>query len=181
MASTRAAKRYAKALFDLSQSEKATEKVVEDMMLIKETMADSRDLKNTIENPIIDVQKKLSILKEVFSNTHKLSQRNFEVLAENDRISLVGEVANQFIEKYREFNNIKEALVTTAFPLNDELKKKVMQKVEQLTNASVTLKEHVDKELIGGFILRVDDLQFDASVSGRLNTLKHQLKASVAV
>lgn len=181
MASIIAAKRYAKALFELGKSKQVIENLLADMESVKDTVAGSRELEVIMANPVIDAQKKCAILKEVFSKTHQLTHKNFDVLAENDRVEIVGAVAQQFINIYREYKNIKEATVTTATPLNDELRKEVLQKIEELTNSSVTLNERVDEKIIGGFVLNIDDLQYDASVSGRLNTLKKELKTSVAV
>jgi F-type H+-transporting ATPase subunit delta len=58
--------------------------------------------------------------------------------------------------------------------MNPELETKVMAKLKTLTTKEVTLHKSVDEDLLGGFILRVGDQQYDASVSNQLNTLKRK-------
>ena len=69
------------------------------------------------------------------------------------------------------------AVVTTATPLNEATRKEILEKVMMLTkNKNVTLENKVDKNIIGGFILRVDDVQYNASVAHKLSRLQQEFQ-----
>ena len=78
---------------------------------------------------------------------------------------------------YNIYKNQKTAVVTTATPLDESTRKEMLQKVMILTkNNNVTLENKVDKNIIGGFILRVGDVQYNASVAHKLNRLKQEFQ-----
>ena len=86
---------------------------------------------------------------------------------------------NKIIKKYKklldEVNNVEVAEVTTAILLTDDLEAKVLAKVKEFTTKTVTLHNIVDESIIGGFILRLGDKQFNASVANSLQVLKREL------
>ena len=65
-------------------------------------------------------------------------------------------------------------MVTTAIPLTDDLKSKVLAKAKELTGKDVTIKNIVEASIIGGFILRIGDIQYNASIANKLNKLKRE-------
>ena len=75
---------------------------------------------------------------------------------------------------YDSLKGIEIAKVTTAVPLTDELNKQVLNKVKEITGKDATIENIVNPDIIGGFILRVGDVQYDASVANKLQVLKRQ-------
>jgi F-type H+-transporting ATPase subunit delta len=69
--------------------------------------------------------------------------------------------------------------VTTAVPMDDNLEKKVLQQVAAITGKEVTVENKVDASILGGFILRVGDLQYDASIANTLGNLKREFTNSL--
>lgn len=181
MAGSRAAHRYAKALLSLASEKNQLQEVDEDMRLIHQTIKDSKDLRLLLKSPIIKSDLKLSSLKEIFKEVSAQSKQLFEVLIANKRINLLPQVVQAFIALVNKMNNVTTAEVITAIPLTGELEKKVLRKIKELTGNEATLKKKVDKELLGGFLLRIGDLQYDASISGKLNNLKHTLKQNTQI
>ncbi len=174
MAGARAAIRYAKAILSLAQDQKAAEAVDTDMKAIVKTIADSKDLRLMLQSPIVKSELKKSALKEIFSGTSNITQGLIDVLAENKRESLLGTVAEKYIILFDQFKGREVALVTTAVPLTDDLRTKVLAKVKELTGNDVTIENKIDESIVGGFILRVGDLQYNASIAGKLNNLKRE-------
>ncbi|MBC9796923.1 ATP synthase F1 subunit delta [Sinomicrobium weinanense] len=172
MAGTRAAIRYAKAVLALAGEQDATTAVYEDMQLIKNTVAASRELQLMLKSPVVKPEVKRSALKEIFASIHKISADLINILAGNNRIGLLKEVAGQYVAVYDEAHGRQVAIVTTAVPLTDRLKAGMLQKVKELTGKEATLKNIIDESIIGGFILRVGDLQYNASVANRFNSLR---------
>ena len=171
----KAAKRYAKALFELSNNN--LDKVQKDMQLIQQTFENFPDLLKTLKNPTIAASKKAAVVTAIFNekvteNTRKL----IELLSQKERLSLLKDIAVSFNDYYKKSKGIKEAKVISAVALTDELKNKILNKVKELTGSSqINLTNTVDESLIGGFILNIDDLRYDASVSGKLAKIKSKL------
>ncbi|AVR44869.1 ATP synthase F1 subunit delta [Christiangramia fulva] len=181
MRGTRAAKRYAKAILSLAKDKNSATKVQEDMLSILRTVEGSKELSDMLGSPVIKNSLKKKSLSAIFPNLNELTQGSVDLLIENGRLEILDAVARQYIYMYNEDNQLKEAIVTTAIPLDKELEKVIMTKVKELTGTEAKLKQIVDESIIGGFILRIGDLQYDASVSRSLNNLKRRFKENTYV
>lgn len=171
-----AAHRYAKALWTLASEKDLLDQITSDIKLVDQTIKDSKDLKILLRSPVIKTEQKRSCLKAIFKAVHKDVLHFFNVLFDNNRINILAQVTEAFISKVNEMNNVTSAEVTTSVPLTEDMEHKIQVKIKELTGNQATLIKKIDKDLIGGFLLRVGDLQYDASISGRLNSLKHKFK-----
>lgn len=174
MAGTRAAIRYAKAVLSLALSEKNADKVNDDMKLIANTIAGSTDLANVLSNSVVKIEAKKTALLAIFPNLNKTTTGLFDVLISNKRINILNDVALKYSALFDAHNGKELAQVTTAIPLTKALETRVLAKVKELTSKAVELESVVDESILGGFILRVGDKQFDASISNKLNRLKRE-------
>ncbi|MDO6759779.1 ATP synthase F1 subunit delta [Tamlana sp. 2_MG-2023] len=174
MAGARAAIRYAKAVLNVALNQNAAVVVNNDMKLITNTIAESKDLGEMLQSPVVPSSVKKSVLLEVFSSSNAITVNLVDLLIQNNRINIFGNVASKFIELYDESQGIKHATVTTAIPLTAELEQKVLAKAVELSGQNVDLENIIDESIIGGFILRVGDLQYNASVAHQLNNLKRE-------
>ena len=172
MKSSRAAIRYAKALILESVEKDSLEEMNSDMHIILNTFEENQNLRSLVESRVVKNSLKLSTLKLIFKNITKLSLKFIDVLSENNRIDLTETVAFKFIELYKDHKGIQSALVTTAVPLNDKMKQEVLEAVSKLTNKKTILENKIDKTLIGGFILRVGDVEYNASFKNKLKNIK---------
>lgn len=173
MSDFRVASRYAKSLLDLAEEKGVLEEVHQDMLLFASTLEESRDFFNMLKNPIIKHDKKLKILKAIFSGkVHPMTISIFEIISRKNRESFLPGIATEFHHQYNIFKKVEEARVTTTFPLTDDIRLQFKQIVKQITGKSVELKEEVNPELIGGFILKIGDRQIDDSISSQLKELK---------
>ncbi|KAA1244351.1 ATP synthase F1 subunit delta [Aquimarina sp. RZ0] len=172
---SRAAIRYAKAVLSLAQDKKATDDVQKDMQSIIATVDSSAELRMVLNSPLIKSEVKLASLKEIFKDTGDLTQKLFDILIQNKRVNLLGDVARQYIVLFDQLNNTQLAKVTTAVPLSKTLSEKVLAKVKELTGNEATIENIIDESIIGGFILRVGDLQYNASILNKLTRLKREL------
>lgn len=172
---SRAAIRYAKAVLSLAQDKNVTEDVQKDMQTIIATVDSSAELKMVLNSPLIKSEVKLASLREIFKNTGDLTQKLFDTLLTNKRADLLDQVAKQYIVLFDQLNNTQLATVTTAVPLDKALSAKVLAKVKELTGNEATIENVIDESIIGGFILRVGDLQYNASILNKLTSLKREL------
>ncbi|MFD2822474.1 ATP synthase F1 subunit delta [Lacinutrix iliipiscaria] len=174
MAESRAAIRYAKAILSLASDQNLANVVNDDMTLIATTIADNKNLSDMLESPVVNTAIKKSALLEIFKNTNTLSVNLIDTLITNKRVNLLGQVAQKYNQLYDQLNGIQVAKVTTAVPLTDELKSKVLAKVKALTGKEANIESIIDESILGGFILRVGDIQYNASIANKLNKLKRE-------
>ena len=182
MKQTRAALRYAKAVLDLAIDLKKADEVNENMQFISSTIDDTKDLQIMLGSPVIKAEQKKDVLKAIFGegiNTISLGLIN--QLVDNKRLAILDDVAKQYTIIYDHFKGTQIAKVTTAIPLTDDLKEKVLIKVKGIIGKKVTLENIVDPSIIGGFILRVGDKQYDASILGKINNLRREFDDNLYV
>ena len=174
MAGARAAIRYAKAVLSLASDQKSAEAVNNDMKLIATTIAESKDLNEMLQSPVVKSSDKKTVLLEVFKGSNKMTGNLIDTLITNKRLVLLNDVASSYNRLYDELKGTQVAKVTTAVPLTDDLRVKVLAKVKELTGKDAEVENIVDEDILGGFILRVGDIQYNASVANKLNTLKRE-------
>ncbi|SHG51156.1 ATP synthase F1 subunit delta [Flavobacterium defluvii] len=175
MASTRAAIRYAKAILDLANSKGVAEAVNNDMKSIASAIETNTELSTFIQNPTTKVEVKLSALLEVFANVNNVTKGLFNLLFENKRFEILDAIAVEYSKVFDQSNGIEVAKVTTAIPMDAALEAKVLAKIATLSDKKITIENIVDPSIIGGFILRIGDNQYNASVANRLQVLKREL------
>ena len=175
MSSTRAAIRYAKAILELATSKNVANEVSNDMFLIATTINENLELDTFIQNPTIKVEAKENALLEVFANTNEVTKSLFHLLFENKRFEILGAIASEYNKLFDEMNGVQVAKVTTAIPMDADLEAKVKAKIATFSDKKVTIQNIVDASIIGGFILRIGDKQYNASVANRLQVLKREL------
>ncbi|RDI07939.1 ATP synthase F1 subunit delta [Flavobacterium sp. AG291] len=175
MTGSRAAIRYAKAILDMAQVSGAAGNVNEDMALIASTIKDNAELSTFVNSPVVKAEVKEAALKEIFAGTQTITQGLFHLLHENKRFEILPLIAEEYKNQFDILNGIEVATVTTAIPLTEELEAKVMAKIKEFSSKKVSIKNVVDPAIIGGFIIRIGDRQFNASVANRLTTLRREL------
>ncbi|UMY66416.1 MULTISPECIES: ATP synthase F1 subunit delta [unclassified Flavobacterium] len=169
---SRAAIRYAKAILETAGNAAA---VNADMETILGAISESDELKEFLSNPVTTSEIKLSALNEVFASVQNDTKALFRLLHENKRFEILAQVAQQYKILFDELSGTEVAVVTTAFPITAELESKVMAKIKEFSSKNIIIQNIVDPAIIGGFILRIGDRQYNASVADRLTELKREL------
>jgi F-type H+-transporting ATPase subunit delta len=171
---SRAAIRYAKAVIEIAQTSGKAEAVNNDMELILATIAESHELRTFLSSPVMKKDVKKLALSEIFSNVQSETNSLFNLLFENKRFEILDAIAKEYNRLFDESNGIEVAKVTTAFPITPELQAKVLAKIAEFSNKKITIENIVDPAIIGGFILRVGDQQYNTSVASKLSELKRE-------
>ena len=175
MKGSRVAIRYAKALLATAQEQQAVDQVADDMVSVYTTLENSQELKAVLASPVISAELKGDTLKAIFGKVSPVVKTFLALVAENNRANHLDGVALKYKQLYQDLQGKQEAEVTTAIPLTPALEKVVMDKIKTLTDRKVELVSTVDQDIIGGFILRLGDQRFDASIANQLKSLKHNL------
>ncbi|MGB5554756.1 MAG: ATP synthase F1 subunit delta [Flavobacteriaceae bacterium] len=179
MSDSRAAIRYAKAILDLAVENKATDALEKDMRTVLGTVSESKELRDMLASPVISGENKKKALSAIFKGSHTITEGLINMLVDNKRVGMLNEVALKYIVLNEQLKGEGVAYVTTAVPLTPELEIKVLKQIGQLTGNKVTIENKIDESIIGGFVLRVGDLQYDASIANKLSNLKREFASSL--
>ncbi len=176
MNSTRVAKRYANALFDFTLEKKNESEVHNDMLLIKEMVA-VIDFKRFLYSPIISPKKKQSIVKSILADKVSETTLLFVLLIfKHKREALLYDIAHQFHLIYKERNLMLDVTLISAVEYDDAFKNKLIEKLRKETHyQNINIKEKIDNQIIGGFILEYNDKKYDASIRRKINELKNEI------
>jgi len=180
MSGSRAAVRYAKAVLSFALEQQKEVEVNNDMLLVVKTIDENADLQLLLSSPVIKSELKKSALKEIFtSKISSVSTGLIELLIDNKRLSILKEVAKKYTLLFDELKGIEIAKVTTAVPLTEALNKEVLAKVKEITGKEATIENNINPAILGGFILRIGDVQYDASIANKLKGLKRQFENEI--
>lgn len=173
MSSTKIAARYAKPLLELAEEKKQLDKVHTDVSNISAICNENRDFVLMLKSPLISHIKKAEILSKIFKGkVQGLTNDFLQIIAKKNRESLIPEISEQFLKYYNEVKGFQEALVTTPIKLDEKSKKAFEKLVADITGKKPILQEKINKELIGGYVVKLGDRQIDDSVSGKLKDLE---------
>lgn len=168
--------RYSKALFTLAEEKGKLTEVQQDIELIKSVCETNNEFKNLLDFPIVQASKKISIFTEIFGKrVNPLTLEFLKLTANNKRESYLLPICYSFINLYKEKQGIKTVNFISVEGINENIKKEVIKLVKNSYKADIELVEHTNEQLIGGFVLRVDDEQFDASVANHLRNIEKEL------
>lgn len=183
MPNPRLASRYAKSILDLSIEQDQLDAVLKDMQYLNAVVSESRDFQLLLQSPIIKADKKKSIIDEVLSSkVSDLTMKFIHLMISKGRESNLTEIATAFQNQYNDLKMIKEVSVTTAVPMNEEVSAIVSRKAAELApGKTVAIKEIVNPDIIGGFIIEIDDKLYDASVRKELNEIRKQFSQNAYI
>ena len=180
MSGSRAAIRYAKAVLQQADEANNAGTVLDDMQSVHATIQSSKELQMVLNSPVINANDKKNALLAIFEHQSDATKSLINVLVENQRTNLLNDVSKNYIDLYNEAQGVKVAQVTTAVALTEELTSKILAKVKELTGSDkVTIENTIDESIIGGFILRIGDLQYNASISNNLARIKREFSKSI--
>ena len=175
MKSTKSAIRYAKALLELSIENSNLNEVSSDMKRIVESSNETKDFKVFLNSPVIKSDKKIEILKALFVGFEKLTSSFIDLITKNKREYLLVEIAEAYLYLLKKHQQIVPVSIKSARKLEKETLDQILNKMKSHVEGDFEVTEEVDESLIGGFIVRMDDKQIDASVLTQLNRMKQEL------
>lgn len=168
--------RYAKALFQLGKEKNVLGTIVADMKLVGELCSTVKDFWLMVESPVIKTSQKRKAVKMVLADKVDVISLNFlDMVFENHREIFIKDMVRNFLDLCRKDKGIVSAKLTTAGQIDREDKTNLSEMLKKAFNSKIELEEVLDKDIIGGFILRVDDQELDASVSNKLSQIKRAL------
>ena len=175
--------RYARALLKSAAEAKQEEKVYAEMQKLAESYLRVPELRHTIDNPMLDKDKKESLLVTACGETSakagkisELTRRFLHLVLQEGRESALQVMANSYITLYRQQKNIIRGRLITAAAVSAATEQKMRQMVENKTQGTVEFQTEVNPDIIGGFILEYGTYRMDASVKNKLKSILTQLR-----
>ena len=171
--------RYSRAIFQSALEKKILDNVYQDMIFISE-ICKNPETKEFLQSPVIFPSKKIAIFHKMLEgNIEKITLSLIDIIVKNGRESFIPAIARVFIHETKKFRGITESVLTTAVKVDDNVKKQITDLISDVFKTNVELKENIDPEIIGGFILQIDDNYIDASIKNKLRKIKKELMGSV--
>lgn len=169
--------RYAKALFMLAQDRKVLDEVRADVELVFGLIQTVDKFAFFIDSHTLSPEKKNAIINSVFKNSITKETHDFlNLLVKNKRETFLPMIVRNYLTMYKKYKGIQKAVFTTVITPSADLQQKVKKMVAESFDARIELELIQDMDILGGFILRVEDKQIDASVSKQLKQIKSQLE-----
>ncbi len=181
MSNIRLSSRYAKSFISLAAERGETDVLLKDMMYIAGSVRATKDLQIMLASPIISGDKKLKVLLSVFTELNKTTQLFIELIVSKGRESDLGEIAQSFVQQVKAARNIFDVELISAVPADDALRAEVSAVAKKICGGDVEITEKVDSDLIGGFILRVNGMEYNASVLDKLKKAKKDFSKNTYV
>ena len=167
------ASRYAKALLGYALEKGQEDRLYAEMGLLTDNFSSQSVLQEVIANPTIPAADKKKVITTAGGiDTSEAFQSFVELLTSNKRESCCLLIALKYREFYRKHKKIIIGALTSAKTISSESENKLKEIIKSVTGNEVHFKTHIDSSLIGGFILDIDDLRLDASVSNQLSEIK---------
>ncbi|ASG68813.1 ATP synthase subunit delta [Francisella halioticida] len=165
------AKPYAKAAFEFANENNLLQEWSKSLKLFAELVKDS-SISEVISSPVFS---QIEIVHELENQLDENFFNFLNLIAENKKLSVLPEVAEQFEAIKNIHNNTKTANVTLAYEADEDLLVNLKESIEKRFECSIDVKVDIDPSIIGGAIIKVGDTVIDSSVSGRLENLKNIL------
>ncbi len=175
MAETKVSTRYANSLLDLISEKNNLNDISRDMQLVHSAIRSSNQLKKLLESPVVRAEMKRSILSEIFKNKISSDSLDFiKFVVDKNREDILDSIIEKFLELRDEKLGLVRVEVKTSFDFTEEQKEKLRKRLENILNKKAHLNFIVDKTIVGGFIAKVGDTVFDASIKHQLELLRKE-------
>jgi F-type H+-transporting ATPase subunit delta len=182
MKESKVASRYARALFDYASEEKILDQVRKDMDIVHNISETSRHFRLFLQSPVIRKDKKLAVIDQIFRPHISVPTLTYlQIIVRKTRESYIPGIARNFIHLHKEHQGIKAATLITAAPVDEDVRKKVIAYLEKRTQFTIELNEQTDPSLIGGFVIKIENFQYDASLLRQFKRLKREFDVNIFV
>ena len=172
--------RYASALYELAVEKKLVDAVLGDLENLKKILLDNKELSLVIKSPLISSPDKLNIFESLLKkiNANELTNTFIKVIEKNKRFSNLTSIIVQFININSQKRGNILADITSADELKDDQKNNITNQLKTILGDKLSLSFDVDKNIIGGLIVKVGSKMIDTSLANKINKLKIAMKGA---
>ena len=171
------AKRYSDALFNLVESNNLDiQSINSQLKSVSESLNNSDDLRNFMSNPVMTSEQKKDVIVSILNGRVDSVIINFiKLLIDKERFFAFKEITESFSNSVDRLNNIQRVQVTSAIELKAELKNKLREKLSNKLNKNIELVMDIDKSIIAGLIIKINDNVIDMSLRHKFEELSKEM------
>jgi F-type H+-transporting ATPase subunit delta len=171
------ARPYAKAVMEVAQGAEGARGILDELERFDEARRSSQPLRDAMENPAVALEQRLGITREIAARLElgELTVRVLEVLVRNRRINQLGAVVDALQMMVHDAAGVSVAKVRAAHELDQEQREDLRRALEARFGGRVELEVSTDADLLGGFVAQLGSEIYDASVRGRIESLREAL------
>jgi F-type H+-transporting ATPase subunit delta len=161
-----------------AEEDQLLQQVLDDIRMIQKIFSENTDLDGVIHYPFIYPSKKKKILNELFENKiQPVTLRFLFLIVDKKRDTYIRNILRNFIDFYNDKQGIRSVSLTSAVEMGDKERESVKNMVRKYFDVQkIEFRERIDKNIIGGFILQIEDQLLDASVRRQLEKVRYKLK-----
>lgn len=175
MKGSKVAARYAQALLEITEEKQKTDVAISNMNFLRSTVEENRDFQLFLKNPIIKSDKKIAILETVFNQFDEVTMAFIRLITKNGREALLPSIAYEFEARMKRLRGIVPITLTSAVKLDASVKDTIVKKLSAQVEGKLDVEERIDEKLIGGFMVRMGDIQIDASILRQFKEMRKSL------
>ena len=166
--------RYAKAFMDLATQNELVDKALDDLLLVKTTIKENKELNSLIHQPFVSENSKNNILNKLFKDRVAAITLNLlNLLVSKNRESIITDIYDEYYMLYLEYKRIAVVTVTSTIALDEQTTNRIVNilKHKIINKDTIYINNVIDKNIIGGFKVSYMDYEYDASVVSTLKRL----------
>lgn len=167
--------RYAGALYEFALGHGSDYEIYVQVGQLAGLLTNEKSLREILGNPVLSAKVKKAFLQQAFSSPFHPDLDTFlDMVFLKRREAYLNFIFLRYTDIYRDRNNIHFGKLITAVEVNAETEEKLLGVMGRQTHGTLEIEKIVDKELIGGFVLEVDNVRWDASVAGQLKRVRKE-------
>jgi len=167
---------YGNSLYELSAEENITDVMLEDVEAVASILKENPEYIRLLSEPSIAKAERIKLIDDAFrGNIHQYLLNFIKILCEERALAGFAGCARQFRIRYNKDHNITDAIITSAFPLNDSQREALKNKLEKMSGKEVRIVEKVDNRFIAGIRVEIDGVQYDGTMAGRLDAMSKRI------
>ena len=172
MIKSQVGRRYSKAIFEIAEEKNQVKEIYEMLNSAMVLYRTDKEFKNFILNPLIDNEQKKSVLNEIFGKDNSENLNILLYILDKGRMNCIKYIVAEYLKIYYKKNRILDVRATFTKELTDEQKKKLINKLSQKTGKEINLEIKIDKDILGGGIIKIGDKIIDGSIRRELDNWK---------
>lgn len=165
-------RRYSKAIFDIAEEKNQVKEIYELLNSAMILYRNDKEFKNFIRNPLISNKQKKIVLNEIFGKDNNENLNILLYILDKGRINCIKYIVSEYLKIHYRKNKILDVKATFTKELNEEQKKKLIDKLFQKTGKEINLEIKIDKNILGGGIIKIGDKIIDGSIRRELDNWK---------
>ena len=168
--------RYARALMMFGKKTGSENKLFEEAVMLTENFSIFPNIERALSNPSLSRKTKQALINTAAGgNISRAFERFTDLLFQNHREAYIRNICLVYIDLYFTEKKLSKANLETAIPIDDSLKRQILDVLEKLTKQKIDLHSTVNPEIIGGYVLRWDTYRLNGSVASGLKKIKKEL------